>query len=454
MATTTRSWNTTELKEKAKTHLLHSVSNLKQVREHGPLVLANGEGVYLWDTDGKRYIDGFAGLWNVNIGHGRSELGRAMAEQVDEVAFVPTFFGLAAPRTIELAARLGALFPGSINHFNFTSGGSESIETALKIARYYWFLQGRADKIKILSRNMAYHGIAMGALAATGIPAYHQGFGPATPGFIHLTAPYAYRNAVGLGGEEFVDKLIEELEQTIAREGAETIAAMVGEPVQGAGGVVPPPASYWPRVAETLKKHDILLIADEVICGFGRTGTMFGHVTYDYSPDIAAFAKGITSGYVPLGGVGVTDAIWDVLSEPDKLFMHGFTYSGHPVACAAALVNLDIIEGERLPENAGVQGARLLEGLKKELGDHPHVGEIRGKGLMVIIEMVNDRESKAKFDPALNIGGKLQAATRERGLIVRANNDGIAFAPPLIISADEVDAVIDATAGAIHATLG
>jgi adenosylmethionine-8-amino-7-oxononanoate aminotransferase len=454
MATPTKTWNTAELKEKGKAHLLNSVSNLKQVREHGPLVIGRGEGVYLWDTDGKRYIDAFAGLWNVNIGHGRTELGEAMARQVEEVAFVPTFFGLAAPSAIELAARLGGMFPGTINHFNFTSGGSESIETALKIARYYWFLQGRADKVKILSRNMAYHGIAMGALAATGIPAYHQGFGPMTPGFIHLTAPYAYRNGEGLSEEQFVDKLVEELEQTIAREGADTIAAMIGEPVQGAGGVVPPPASYWPRMIEVLNKHDILLIADEVICGFGRTGTMFGHVTYGYEPDIAAFAKGITSGYVPLGGVGVTDQIWDVLSEPDRVFMHGFTYSGHPVACAAALVNLDIIENERLPENAGMMGPRLLDGLTAALGDHPNVGEIRGKGLMVIIEMVADRETKAKFDPAINISGKLTAATRERGLIVRASNDGIAFAPPLSISADEVDTVIATTADAVRAVLG
>jgi 4-aminobutyrate--pyruvate transaminase len=454
MASVTKTWNTAELKAQGKAHLLNSLSNLKLVRENGPLVIGRGEGVYLWDTDGKQYIDGFAGLWNVNIGHGRVELGQAMLEQVEEVAFVPTFFGLAAPATIELAARLGGMFPGKINHFNFTSGGSESIETALKIARYYWFLKGKADKVKILSRNMAYHGIAMGALAATGIPAYHQGFGPATPGFVHLSAPYAYRNGEGLSETEFVDKLVEELEQTIAREGAETIAAMVGEPVQGAGGVVPPPVSYWPRMIEVLKKHNILLIADEVICGFGRTGTMFGHLTYGYEPDLAAFAKGITSGYVPLGGVGVTDEIWDVLSEPDRLFMHGFTYSGHPVACNAALANLDIIENEKLPENAAVMGDRLIERLKVQLGDHPNVGDIRGKGLMVIVETVADRGTKAKLDAALNYGGKLQAATRKNGAIVRANNDGIAFAPPLIITAEQVDTLVDAVTASVGEVFG
>jgi 4-aminobutyrate--pyruvate transaminase len=454
MATVTRTWDTADLKEQGKAHLLNSVSNLKLVREHGPLVIGRGEGVYLWDTDGNQYIDGFAGLWNVNIGHGRAEVGRAMLEQVEEIAFVPTFFGLAAPATIELATRLAGLFPGKINHFNFTSGGSESIETALKIARYYWFLKGQADKVKILSRNMAYHGIAMGALAATGIPAYHVGFGPTTPGFVHLSAPYAYRNGEGLSETKFVDKLIAELEETIAREGAGTIAAMIGEPVQGAGGVVPPPASYWPRVVEVLKAHNILLIADEVICGFGRTGTMFGHLTYGFEPDLAAFAKGITSGYIPLGGVGVTDEIWDVMSEPDRMFMHGFTYSGHPVACNAALVNLDIIENEGLPANAAVMGDRLLERLNASLGDHPNVGNIRGKGLMAIVETVADRSTKAKFDVALNIGGKLQAATRKHGVIVRANNDGIAFAPPLVITAEQVDAMVDAVTAAVGEALG
>jgi 4-aminobutyrate--pyruvate transaminase len=453
MTTPTKSWNTAELKEKGKANLLNSLSNLKQVQEHGPLVMTRGEGVYLWDSDGKQYMDAFAGLWNVNIGHGRIELGQAMLEQVSEVAFVPTFFGLAAPSTIELAARLGSMFPGTVNHVNFTSGGSESIETALKIARYYWYLKGRADKIKILSRNMAYHGIAMGALAATGIPAYHQGFGPSTPGFIHLSAPYAYRNAEGLTEEQFVDKLVAELEETIAREGADTIAAMVGEPVQGAGGVVPPPPSYWPRMIEVLKKNDILLIADEIICGFGRTGKMFGHQTYGYQPDLVAFAKGITSGYVPLGGVGVSDEIFEVMAEPDRMFMHGFTYSGHPVACAAALVNLDIIENEKLPENAALMGDRLLEGLRAEIGDHPNVGDIRGKGLMVIVETVADRATKAKYDVALNKGGALTKATREQGLIVRASNDGIAIAPPLIISADEVDTLVAKIAASVRTAL-
>lgn len=444
----TRTYNTAELVQKDQAHMLHPVSNLREVRANGPLVMARGEGVYVWDTDGKRYLDAFAGLWNINAGHGRHELSRAMVEQSDEVAFVPTFFGLAAPPAIELAAKLADLFPGPLRHFQFTSGGAESNETAIKIARYHWYLKGQPEKVKILSRHMAYHGIAMGALAATGMPAYHQGFGPDLPGFLYLTAPYQYRNGEGLSEDEFVAKLVQELEETIAREGGETIAAFIGEPVQGAGGVVPPPAGYWPAVAAVLKRHDILLIADEVICGFGRTGQMFGMETYQFSPDIASFAKGVTSGYVPLGGVGVTDEIFEVLSAPDRMFMHGFTYAGHPVACAVALRNIQIIEEEQLPANAGAMGDELLAELRRRLGDHPNVGEIRGKGLMLIIELVADRGTKAKFDPALNIGGKVTAGTRQRGLIVRASNDGIAISPPLIITraqCDEVAAIIAET---------
>lgn len=446
-------WNTTELVAQDKAHLLHPVSNLRAVRDQGALVMVHGEDVFLWDSEGKRYIDAFSGLWNVNVGHGRAELAEAAAAQIREIEFVPNFFGLSSPMPIELATRLAGLFPDPLNHFQFTSGGSESNETALKIARYYWWLQGKENKVRILSRKMAYHGIAMGALAATGIPTYHEGFGPQVPGFVHLTAPYAYRNAEDLSEEEFVAALVRELEETIEREGAENIAAMIGEPVQGAGGVVVPPESYWQAMAPVLKKHNILLIFDEVICGFGRTGSMFAMQQYGVTPDVVSFAKGITSGYIPLGGVGVSDAIWDTLSTPDRMFMHGFTYSGHPVACAVALPNIDIIERERLPENAARAGAYLLGALRDRLSDHPHLGEVRGKGLMTFVELVADRDTKAKFDVSLNTGGRLTQATRERGIIVRPVNDGIAIAPPLTIQQPELDEIADAIHGSIRDVL-
>ena len=449
----TQTYDTADLVAKDRAHLLHPVSNLRLVRRDGPLVLAHGEDVWVWDTDGKRYLDAFAGLWNVAVGHGRRELAQVAAEQIEEIAFVPTFFGLASPPTIELAAKLAELFPGPLNHVHFTSGGAESNETALKIARYFWWLRGRPEKVKILSRKMGYHGIAMGALAATGIPTYHEGFGPLTPGFVHLTAPYRYRNGEGLSEEEFVAKLVAELEETIAREGAETIAAFIGEPVQGAGGLVVPPEGYWQAIAPVLKRRDILLILDEVITGFGRTGTMFGMQQYGLSPDIASFAKAVTSGYIPLGGVIVTDEIFDAMSEPNRLFMHGFTYSGHPVACAVGLRNLRIIEEERLPENAGEGGAYLLGELENLL-ERPYVGDVRGKGLMLRVEIVADKATKAGFDPALNVGAKLEAATRRLGIIVRCTNDGIAMSPPLTIQRPELDLLASAIGDALAEVLG
>jgi 4-aminobutyrate--pyruvate transaminase len=434
-------------------HMLHPVTNLHQHARSGPLVLARGQGSKIYDTDGKEYIDAFAGLWNVNVGHGRTELAHAAKEQMETLAFAPTFFGLATPPAIELAARLAEMYPGPINHFQFTSGGAESNETAIKVARYYWSVQGKGEKLKIISRLQGYHGIAMGALSATGIPAYWQHFGPRPEGFIHLSAPYAYRNAGELDEAGFVNALVRELEETIHREGAGTIAAMIGEPVQGAGGVVVPPDAYWSRVSDVLKANDILLIADEVITGFGRTGTMFGVEQYGVQPDIVSIAKGVTSGYVPLGAVGVSDEIYDQMIEPDQMFMHGFTYSGHPVACAVGLRNIDIIQDENLPANAAEQGAYLLDRLQ-EMSPHQHIGEVRGKGMMMIVEVVDNKETKAKFDPSLNIGPKLQAATRERGLIVRCSNDGIAISPPLVLTRDEASRVADGIQAAIVEVLG
>lgn len=447
-------WDTAELVKQDKAHLLHPLSNLHALRENGPLVMVRGQDVFLWDSDGNRYVDAFAGLWNVNVGHARAELADVAAAQIREVEFVPNFFGLASPPAIELATRLAGMFPDPLNHFQFTAGGSESNETALKIARYHWWLEGKSEKVKILSRRMAYHGIAMGALAATGIPTYHEGFGPQVPGFIHLTPPYAYRHGIDMSDDEFIAALVQELEETIEREGADTIAAMIGEPVQGAGGVVVPPDGYWQAIAPVLKKHNILLIFDEVICGFGRTGKMFGMLQYGVTPDIVSFAKGITSGYIPLGGVGVSDAIWDTLSTPDRMFMHGFTYSGHPVACAVAMPNIDIIEREHLPANAASAGEYLVDALRDRLGDHPNLGEVRGKGLMVFVELVADRETREKPAAALNLSGKLTKATRARGIIVRPVNDGIAIAPPLTIQRPELDFIVDGIDGAVREVLG
>lgn len=443
----TLEYNTEKLIEQDLAHLFHPVTNLYRHSQTGPLVMVEGKGSRVKDAGGKWYLDGFAGLWNVNVGHGRSELAEVAAEQMRRLAFQPTFFGMATPPAIELAAKLSELLPHH-SHFQFTSGGAESNETAIKIARYYWALSGQPQKTKIISRRMAYHGIAMGALAATGVPAYHADFGPLPPGFLHVSAPYAYRNNPGLSESDFVAMLAQELEQTIGREGPETIAAFIAEPVQGAGGLVPPPEGYWQVIPQILKKHRILLIADEVITGFGRTGKMFAQETYGFQADITSFAKGVTSGYVPLGGVGVNPEVYAVVSRPDRMFMHGFTYSGHPVACAVGLANIAILERERLWENAALRGEQLLRGLERLL-DHPNVGDVRGKGLMALVEVVEDKSTKKSFAPSQGIGAKLQAATRKRGLIVRCNDTGIAISPPLIITEAEVDEMLSILADSL-----
>jgi len=448
----TLDWNTQQLIEQDIAHHLHPVTNLHRHRQAGPLVLIEGKGAKVRDSEGRWYIDGFAGLWNVNVGHGRSELAEVARQQMERLAFQPTFFGLATPPAIELAAKMHQLLPHH-SHFQFTSGGAESNETAIKIARYYWALSGQPEKTKIISRRMAYHGIAMGALAATGIPAYHADFGPLPPGFLYLSAPLAYRNNPGLSEPEFVAMLARELEELIAREGAETIAAFIGEPVQGAGGVVPPPEGYWQAIGPILRKHNILLIADEVITGFGRTGRMFAQETYGFQADITTFAKGITSGYVPLGGVGVSRAIFERLAAPDRMFMHGFTYSGHPVACAVALANIEIIEREQLWLNAAERGEQLLRGLQ-QLEAHPHVGNVRGKGLMALVEVVEDKHSKKTFEASKGLGGKLMQVSRQKGVIVRCNDTGFAVAPPLVITSSEVDELVNALGETLSEVLG
>jgi adenosylmethionine-8-amino-7-oxononanoate aminotransferase len=446
--TSGKSFDTAALRQMDINHMFHPRTNLKRHSQSGPLILARGEGVYVYDTDGKKYVDSAAGLWNINVGHGRQELADAAREQINDLAYAPTFFGLATPPVIELSAKLASMYPGPVNHFQFTSGGAESNETAIKIARYYWSIQGRGEKMKILSRLMGYHGIAMGTLSATGIPAFWEHFGPRPAGFVHLTPPYAYRHADGMSEDEFVASLVAELESTIEDEGADTIAAMIGEPVQGAGGVVVPPESYWGAIKEVLDRHEILLIADEVITGFGRTGHMFGAETYNVQPDIVSIAKGITSGYIPLGAVGVSDTIYEQMLEPDAMFMHGFTYAGHPVACAVALRNIDILEREDLTANAAEMGDYLLSQLM-ELAPHQNVGEVRGKGLMMTVEVVKDKESKERFVAADGIGGRLIAESRKRGIISFASDTGFMISPPLTITKSEADEIVEAIRGTL-----
>ncbi len=420
----------------------------------------SGHGSVLVDQAGREFFDGLAGLWNVVVGHGRQELADAAAKQMQQLAFCTGYAGSTNRHAIDLAERLSALCYPSINRFFFTSGGAESNESAFKTARYYWRLHGKPDKTKIIGRKWGYHGTTMAAMSATGIASYWPMFEPRVPGFLHIDSPYPYRFTPPAGtaqgdprtqGQMAADLL----EAAIERESADTIAAFLGEPVQGAGGVIVPQDDYWPRIRQICDRHNILIIADEVITGFGRTGEWFGLSRYGIEPDIMSFAKGITSGYFPFGGIGISYRVAETLdSAPDELtWMHAFTYSAHPVGCAVAMANLDIIERERLVERAGKIGAHLLAGLKT-LASHPHVGDVRGLGLMAAVEFVADKKTKAEFPAAEKVGPRVHAATQERGLFTRLRGDVYNLAPAFTTTEQQIDRMVEILGESIKAVLG
>jgi adenosylmethionine-8-amino-7-oxononanoate aminotransferase len=400
-----------ELLDVDRAHLLHP-QHFDPDHEHA-IVFDRGQGAILWDVEGRRYLDGLSCLWNVNVGHGRRELADAAARQMATMAFSSAYVGTTNKPAIELAARLAALAPGDLNTVFFTTGGAESNESAFKTARFYWNVRGRPDKVKILSRTNGYHGVTMGAMAATGLPVFWQRFGPLPPGFGQV-APMSP----------------EALETRILEEGPETVAAFIAEPVQGAGGVYVPPDDYFPQVRAICDRHDVLLIADEVITGFGRTGRYWGVQHWNVTPDILSFAKGVTSGYLPLGGVIISDRIRETLRSagPDAKWMHAYTYSGHPTCCAVGLRNLDIIEDEGLVERAAASGQRLLAGLAP-LRAKPYVQEVRGLGMMAAVEL---RQGSG-------IAPRAIAEARRRGLICRFRADIAMLAPPLVTTDAELD---------------
>jgi adenosylmethionine-8-amino-7-oxononanoate aminotransferase len=416
--------------------------------------MVEGHGAMLRDAEGREYIDGLAGLWNVNVGHGRKELAEVAAEQMGRLAFAHAYAGASNEPAIRLAEKLVQLAYPSTSAAYFTTAGAESNESAFKFARYYWKLRGKPDKVKIVSRIHAYHGVTMAAMSATGMASYHRMFAPLMPNFVQVAPPYAYRwqgnEEPGLGAADAV-------EQAILREGADTVAAVIAEPVMGAGGVIVPPASYFPRLREICDRHDVLLIADEVITGFGRTGRWFALGHWGVEPDLVTFAKGVTSAYLPLGGVLVAKKVHEALeaAPADRKFMHAATYSGHPVCCAVGLRNVRIIEEEGLVERAAVMGKRLLAGLET-LRDFPAVGDVRGLGMMCAVELVEDRGSKA---PAIGLGPRVAREAQARGLTIRlragsadpAIGDTICLAPPLMTPEATLDRIVDILRAAIKA---
>ena len=406
-----------------------------------PLVVERAEGVWLYTTDGRRILDGMAGLWNVNVGYGNVELAEAAYAQMKKLAFTSNFAGMTNLPSIELAQKLSGFAYPNLHATFFASGGSEANDSAFKTARYYWKRMGKPGKVKFIARTKAYHGITFAATFATGIERYQAMFGPAVPGFLHVPAPYPYRFEAPLREGETVGQAAARLlEETIRREGADSIAAFIAEPIQGVGGVIVPPDDYFSRVRRICDAYEILFIADEVITGFGRTGKWFGLQHWNVQPDILSFAKGITSGYQPLGGIQISDAIHDaILSASDsEVWMHGYTYSGHATACAVGLAKIAILERDGLVERSRAMGERLLKGLQS-LAEFPFVGEVRGKGLMCAVEIVTDKESRQP-DPAK--AALINAAALQRGLRSRPVANNLAFAPPLSITEEEVDEIV------------
>ena len=432
-------------------HLIHPLHS--RAMHEGAHVWVKGEGAILIDADGGEYIDGLAGLWNVVAGHGRTELAEAAAEQMALLGYCSGYAGSSNPSAIELAEKLAGMTYPSINRFFFTCGGGEATESSIKIARSYWKLRGKSEKTKVISRQWGYHGVTLAAMSATGIEGYWPLFEPRVPGFIHIPSPYPYRYEAAEGVSPGL-AAANELEKAIQREGADTVAMFLAEPVQGAGGVIVPQDDYFRRIREICNEYDVLFAADEVITGFGRTGKMFALDHWGVEPDLMQFAKAITSGYFPFGGVGVNDQIADVLDESSSPWMHAFTYSAHPVGCAVALRNIRIIEEEDFPAQAAEKGDYLLRRLQEVLAEHPHVGDVRGKGLMCAVEIVKDKSTKEEFPASDKIGARVNAETQKRGLFSRLRGDVYCLAPPVVTTREQLDRIVEALKDSVHAVLG
>ena len=434
-----------ELSARARRHLWMHFTRLGVYSdEHEVPVMVRGEGAYVWDQHGKRYLDGLAGLFTSQLGHGRYELGEAASKQAGELAYFP-LWTYAHPRAIELADRLAELAPGDLNRIFFTSGGSEAVESALKLARQYFRLKGQPWRYKVISRDIAYHGTSMGALAITSIPALRTPFEPLMPGAVKVPNTNFYRAPEhGDDIEAFGRWAADEIERTIEREGAETVAAVYLEPVQNAGGCFPPPPGYFQRVREICDRHGVLFVSDEVICAFGRLGEYFGSQRYDYQPDIITVAKGLTSGYAPLGAMIASDKLVEPFLEGNASFTHGFTFAGHPVSCAVALANLDVFEREDILGHVRKTRDYFRSSLES-LYDLPIVGDVRGEGFFYGIELVKDRDTRESFDDEESehlLRGFLSGALFDAGLICRADDRGdpvVQLSPPLICDREEID---------------
>ncbi|MGE8050642.1 aspartate aminotransferase family protein [Pseudomonas monteilii] len=421
-------------------HHLAPFSDVKQLAEKGPRIITSAKGVYLWDSEGNKILDGMAGLWCVAVGYGRDELAEVASQQMKQLPYYNLFFQTAHPPALELAKAIADVAPQGMNHVFFTGSGSEGNDTVLRMVRHYWALKGQKSKKVIIGRINGYHGSTVAGAALGGMSGMHQQ-GGVIPDIVHIAQPYWFGEGGDMTEAEFGVWAAEQLEKKILEVGEDNVAAFIAEPIQGAGGVIIPPQTYWPKVKEILAKYDILFVADEVICGFGRTGEWFGTDYYDLKPDLMTIAKGLTSGYIPMGGVIVRDEVAQVLSEGGD-FNHGFTYSGHPVAAAVGLENLRILRDEQIIQQVHDKTAPYLQQRLRELADHPLVGEVRGLGMLGAIELVKDKATRARYE-GKGVGMICRQHCFDNGLIMRAVGDTMIIAPPLVISIEEIDELVE-----------
>ncbi|WP_375595379.1 aspartate aminotransferase family protein [Algihabitans albus] len=438
---TTARWRALDVR-----HHLSPFADYKSLKqdEGGSRIITQAEGIYLTDSEGHRLLDGMAGLWCVNVGYGRAELAEAAYRQMLELPYYNTFFKTATPPAVELSEKLAEIAPEGLNRAFFGSSGSESNDSVVRLVRRYWNLRGQPEKSHIVSRTYAYHGSTMASASLGGMVGMQEGFGLPLPGFHHVMPPYWFDFAeAGETPADFGRRAAKAVEDKILEIGPDKVGAFIGEPIQGAGGVIIPPETYWPEIQRICSQYDVLLVADEVICGFGRTGRWFASEAFGIAPDLMTLAKGITSGYVPLSAVLVSDKVGEVLESGEGEFAHGYTYSGHPVACAVALANIALIERDGLVEKVRHETGPYLAECLQSLSDHPLVGQVRSFGLLGAIELVEDKASRKHFEPLGRVGTLCRDHCFQNGLVMRAVRDGMVLSPPLIIETAEIDALVE-----------
>ena len=435
---------TAEWKTNDHRHYMHPFTDHKELGEKGgSRIITRADGVYIYDSEGTKILDGMAGLWCMNLGYGRQDLVDAAAAQMKELPYYNSFFQCTHPPAIELSGLLSDLSPGDFNHVFFTGSGSEANDTQIRLIRRYWDLQGQPEKMTIIARKNAYHGSTLGGASLGGMSAMHEQMVLPVPGIVHIDQPYQFELGADLSPEEFGLRQARLLEEKILEIGVDKVAAFIGEPVQGAGGVIIPPDSYWPEIQRICDEYGILLVADEVITAFGRLGEWFGSTHFGIRPDLISIAKGVSSGYLPLGGSLVSDRVAEVVIAEGGEFAHGYTYSGHPAACAVALENLRIIQREHIVERVSEHTAPYFKQRWGSLADHPMVGEARSLGLVGALEIVRDKDSRERFHKDLGAGSRCRDLCVSNGLVMRAVGDTMIVSPPLIVEDKHIDELVE-----------